>query len=152
MQTLKEKLKEDLKTAFKTSDNSKKELIRMILSEIALEEGRGAAGFSLNDEGVLSVIKKMKKNSEAIVEGCKESGREIDNKILKEIEILNSYLPKQLTEDQIKMLVADIMEELGANSIKDMGKIMSKFNSEFPGQADGKIVSQIVKNRLNVQS
>lgn len=148
MQTLKEKLKEDLKVAFKTSDNSKKELIRMVLSEIALEEGRGAAGFSLNNEGVMAVIKKMKKNSETIVDGCKESGREVDNKILKEIEILSSYLPKQLTEDQIKMLVADIMEELGTNSIKDMGKIMSKFNSQFAGQADGKIVSQIVKERL----
>jgi hypothetical protein len=148
MQTLKEKLKEDLKVAFKTSDNSKKELIRMVLSEIALEEGRGAAGFLLNNEGVMAVIKKMKKNSETIVDGCKESGREVDNKILKEIEILSSYLPKQLTEDQIKMLVADIMEELGTNSIKDMGKIMSKFNSQFAGQADGKIVSQIVKERL----
>lgn len=90
MQTLKEKLKEDLKVAFKTSDNSKKELIRIILSEIALEEGRGAAGFSLNDEGVMSVIKKMKKNAETIVEECKKSGREIDQKVLKEIEILDS--------------------------------------------------------------
>ena len=148
MQTLKEKLKEDLKVAFKTSDNSKKELIRIILSEVALEEGRGAAGFLLNDEGVMAVIKKMKKNSETIVEGCKESGREIDPSILKEIEIIDTYLPKQLSKDQIEMLIADIMKELETDSIKDMGKIMSKFNSQFAGQADGKIVSQIVKDKL----
>mgnify|MGYP003835301307 CR=1 FL=1 len=53
-----------------------------------------------------------------------------------------------MTEDQIKMLVADIMEELKANAMKDMGRIMSKFNSQFAGQADGKIVSQIVRERL----
>jgi len=148
MQTLKEKLKEDLKVSIKSSDISKKELVKVILSEISLEEKRGAAGFSLNDEGVTAVIKKMKKNAETIKEECKKVGKEIDPSVLKEIEILDSYLPKQLSEDQIKMLVADIMEELGTNSIKDMGKIMSKFNSQFAGQADGKIVSQIVKERL----
>lgn len=148
MQTLKEKLKEDLKVSIKSSDISKKELVKVILSEISLEEKRGAAGFSLNDEGVTAVIKKMKKNAETIKEECKKVGKEIDPSVLKEIEILDSYLPKQLSEDQIKMLVADIIEELGTNSIKDMGKIMSKFNSQFAGQADGKIVSQIVKERL----
>lgn len=148
MQTLKEKLKEDLKVSIKSSDISKKELVKVILSEISLEEKRGAAGFSLNDEGVTAVIKKMKKNAETIKEECKKVGKEIDPSVLKEIEILDSYLPKQLSEDQIKMLVADIMEELGTNSIKDMGKIMSKFNSQFAGQADGKIVSQIVKEKL----
>lgn len=148
MQTLKEKLKEDLKVSIKSSDISKKELVKVILSEISLEEKRGAAGFSLNDEGVTAVIKKMKKNAETIKEECKKVGKEIDPSVLKEIEILDSYLPKQLTEDQIKMLVADIMEELKANAMKDMGRIMSKFNSQFAGQADGKIVSQIVRERL----
>lgn len=152
MQTLKEKLKEDLKVAFKTSNNSKKELIRMILSEIALEEGRGAAGFSLNDEGVMAVLKKFKKNQEVNKEGYEKIGKEVPENLIKEMEVLNEYLPKQFSEDQIKMLVADIIEQLGASSVKDIGKVMSKFNSEFPGQADGKIVSQIVKDRLYVQS
>jgi hypothetical protein len=148
MQTLKEKLKEDLKVSIKSSDTTKKELVKVILSEISLEEKRGAAGFFLNDEGVTAVIKKMKKNAETIKEECNKIGKAIDPSVFKEIEILDTYLPKQLSEDQIKMLVADIMEELGTSSIKDMGKIMTKFNSQFAGQADGKIVSQIVRERL----
>ena len=149
MSTLKEKLKEDLKASIKSSNGLRRELIKVILGEIAIEEGRGRAGFFLNDEGVLAILKKAKKNQELVKEGYEISNREVPEDTIKEIEIIESYLPTQMSEDQIRMLVSDIIEEFGECSIKDMGRIMAKFNSEFPGKANGKTVSQIVKEKLN---
>jgi hypothetical protein len=148
-QTLKDRLKDDLKIAIKTNNGIKKNLLKVVLSEVALEEGRGKADFYLNDEGITAILKKIKKNQEIIKEECEMCKREIPENVCKEIEILDTYLPQQMSEDQMKMLISDIIEELGASSMKDMGKVMAKFNSEFSGKADNKIVSQIVKNKLN---
>ena len=151
MQTLKEKLKEDLKVALKTGNYVKKDLIKVILSEISIEEGRGAANFFLNDEGILSVIKKIKKNQEELLEKSKNIGRsetEIEA-IEKEIKILNLYLPVQMTEEEIELAVEHIIESLGASSMKEMGLVMNKFSTDYPGLADGKIVSKYVKSKLS---
>jgi hypothetical protein len=149
MQTLKEKLKEDLKTALRTGDSIRKSLIQVILGEVALEEGRGASSFRLNDDGVLSVIKKIKKNQDLTKCGYVNSGRDVPEFLNREIEMLEKYLPQQLSHDQIKDLIHDIIEEIKPSSIKDMGIIVEKFNSEFRGRADGKIVADIIKERLS---
>lgn len=148
MQTLKEKLKEDLKVALKNGNSLKKDLIRMILSEVSLEEGRGAVGFLLNDEGVLSVIKKLKKSQEINKEGYEKLQKELPENLIKEIEILNSYLPQQMEEEEIKRIVSELISEVGAESMKDVGKVMSAFNSKYAGKADNKIVSTAVKDCL----
>ena len=126
----------------------KKNLIQVILGEVALEEGRGAACFRLNDDGVLSVIKKIKKSQEITLSGYKNSGRDVPESLIMEISILDTYLPKQLTVEQITAVVCDIIEEIGDCSMKSMGAVMNKFNSEFAGKADNKVVADIVKKRL----
>ena len=151
MQTLKEKLKEDLKVSWKSGESVKKDLIRVILGEISLEEKSRTTAFLLDDEGVTSILKKAKKNHELTKEGYEKEKREVPDVLFREMEIIDSYLPKQLSEEQIKVLLVDIVEEFGECSIKDMGKIMAKFNAEFPGQADGKIVAKIVKEKLSGQ-
>lgn len=148
MQKLKEKLKEDLKVAIKSSNNVKKEIIKLVLSEVALEEKRGAAGFLLNDEGVMAVIKKLKKSCEITKEGYEKQEQEVPSQILDEIAALDSYLPQKMSEEQVVEKVEFIINELNATSMKDMGKVMFKFNSDYCNQADGKIVSQIVRAKL----
>lgn len=149
MQTLKEKLKEDLKIALKTSNVAKKELIKIVLSEIALEESRGSVGFFLNDEGVMAVLKKFKKNQELIKEGYEKIGQPIPEAVTREIKIIDSYLPSLMSEEEIDKIVVDLISETGATSMKEMGKVMSAFNAKYAGQADNKIVSQTIKNKLN---
>lgn len=148
MQTLKEKLKEDLKVAIKSSDNLKKELIKVILGEITLEESRGASRFTLNDEGVMAILKKARKNQDITKEGYAARNEELPIFVLKEIEILDSYLPELMSEDQIKMIISQIIEDTGASSMKDMGKVMAEFNSQYAGKADNKFVSQYIKEKL----
>jgi uncharacterized protein YqeY len=152
MQTLKEKLKEDLKVAMKTGNALKKDLIKVVLGEIALEEGRGKAGFFLNDEGVMSILKKFKNNQEVIKEEYEKLQKEVPADTLKEIEILSSYLPQQMSKEEIEVEVSTIISEVGATSMKEMGKVMGAFNAKHAGKADNKIVSETVKNKLNGQS
>ena len=149
--TLKEKLKEDLKIAIKTSDFLKKNLIKVIMSEISLEEGRGKIGFLLNNEGVTSIIKKIKKNQETLKSGYEELRKEIPESVTKEIDILNSYLPKQMLKEDVEKIVLSIISEIGISSGKDIGKVISKFNEDYAGMADNKIVSKIVKDTLTSQ-
>ncbi len=148
-QTLKEKLKEDLKVALKTGNSIKKNIIKVILSEVALEEGRGSASFFLNDEGVLSVIKKCKKSQETIKEGYEKLKKEIPEEVLKEIKILDSYIPQQMSEDIIQEQINAMIEETGCDTMKDMGMLMTMFNKKFAGKADNRIVSQILREKLN---
>jgi uncharacterized protein YqeY len=151
MQTLKERLKEDLKIAIKTSNSVKKDLLKVILSEIAAEEGRGKIGHFLNDEGVISILKKFKKNQEELIEKYKIDNRseiEIES-AKKELFILEFYFPQQMSEDEIKSEITSIIDEIGATSMKDMGKVMNSFNYKHAGKADGRLVSEIVKDKLN---
>lgn len=149
MQTLKEKLKEDLKVALKSGNSLKKELIKVVLGEIAIEEGRGKAGFLLNDEGVMAVIKKEKNSQEIIKAEYEKIQKEVPADVLMEIEILNSYLPQQMTKEEIEAQVVETIKEIGSTSMKDMGQVMKSFNSKYSGKADGKTVSEIVKSKLN---
>ena len=151
MQTLKEKLKEDLKVALKTGDVTKKVLIQVILGEVALEETRGRSDFRMNDDGVISLIKKIKKNQEDTKVGYEEQHRDVPESIIKEIEILNSYLPKQMSYADVEAQVDIIINEIGATSMKDMGQIMKILNDKHKGEFDGKIVAEIVKKQLNKQ-
>lgn len=148
MISIKEKLKEDLKVSIKSGNSLKKNLIKVILTEISIEEKRGKIGYFLNDDGVISCIKKMKKSLETIKNAMESSGKPIEKYVLEEIEILDSYLPKQMATEEIEKIISEIMRSIQNPSIKDMGKIISEFNSKYPSKADGKILSQIVKNIL----
>ena len=90
-----------------------------------------------------------KQRREAMLEFEKGNRQDLLEQSKAEVEILLKYLPQQLSEDEIKQLVKDSAEEVGANSIKDMGKVMSVLRPKTVGKADGKLVSQIVKEYLN---
>lgn len=145
--SLKEQLFADLKTAMKEKDALRKDTIQLIRSGVLQIEKDNKV--ELDDEGVLEVISKQLKSRRDSMPDFVKSGREdLVEKLNKEIEILLSYLPEQLSEDEIQKIVEDTVAEIGATSIKEMGKIMGAITPKVKGRADMKIVGNFVKKML----
>ncbi len=148
MSFLKEKLQEDWKNALKQKDKFRASVISMAKAAILLVEKAGAS--NLNDEEIIEILaKEVKQRRDALVEFEKGNRQDLVDDTNREIEILLQYLPQQLTEDEIREIVIESAQKLGASSMKDMGKIMSDIRPKVNGRADGKIISQIVKEYLN---
>ena len=145
--SLKERLQEDWKLALKSKESFKAGVISM--TRAAILKSEKTDGKVLDDDQVIAVLsKEIKQRKESIVEFEKGNRPDLVDQTKKEIEILLDYLPQQLTEDEIHEIVREVVIEVGANSIKDMGKVMTAVQPRVSGRADGKIVSQIVKEQL----
>ncbi|MBU5591026.1 GatB/YqeY domain-containing protein [Clostridium sp. MSJ-4] len=145
---IKETLQEDWKQALKAKEKLKAETISMARSAILLVEKTD--GVKLEDEQVIEILaKEIKQRKEAMLEFEKGNRQDLVDKAKAEIQILLGYLPQQLSEEEIFLLVKEAASEVGANSIKDMGKIMAQLKPRVVGRADGKLVSSIVKDYLN---
>ena len=145
--SLKEQLFADLKTAMKEKDTLKKDTVQLIRSGILQYEKDNKV--ELDDEGVLDIISKQLKSRRDSLPDYVKSGREdLIEKLNKEIEILLSYLPEQLSEEEIAKIVEEAIAETGAASVKDMGKVMGIVNPKLKGRADMKVVGALVKKLL----
>ena len=144
---MKEQLLQDLKEAMKNKDTLRKDTITMLRAAILQVEKDSQK--VLNDDEICAIVaKEVKKRKESVKE-YEDAGREdIADNLKKEIEILSKYLPEQLTEDEIRKMVEDAIVESGAASPRDMGKVMSILRPKTAGKADGKLVSDIVKEKL----
>ena len=136
--SLKETLLQDMKAAMKEKDAVRKNTIQLVRSGVLqLEKDRK---IELDDEGVLDVIaKELKKRRDRT---------DLIETLHREMEVLMAYLPPQLTEEEIKQMVTDTIQEVGATSMKDMGKVMGAITPKVKGRADNKIVSQLVRAQL----
>jgi len=144
---LKKKLQEDLKTAMREKDSFKRDTIRFLMS--AIKQVEVDSRKELSDEDIIKIIQKSIKQREESAVQYKEAGREdLYDKETKEAEILKSYLPKQLSDEELEAEVKKIIEEVGATSLKDMGKIMGVATKKLAGVADGKRINQMVKKIL----
>lgn len=142
--SLKERLLEDMKLAMRDKDNIKKNAIQMARAAVLQVEKDNKV--TLNDDGIIEIIaKEVKKRKDTLPE-FEKSGRQvlIDN-LIAEIKVLTQYLPQQLTEQELEQIVKQVIEETGANSPKDMGKVMQAVKPKIVGRADGRVVNQIVK-------
>ncbi len=148
MPTIKEKLQEDWKAALKAKDKFRANTISTAKSAILLVEKTD--NVKLEDDEVINILaKEVKQRRESMLEFEKGNRQDLVDQYNTELEILLEYLPQQLSEEEIKQIVKDSAEEMGASSIKDMGKVMSAIRPKIVGRADGKLVSQIVKEYLN---
>ncbi|SKA75629.1 hypothetical protein SAMN05428976_102147 [Clostridium sp. USBA 49] len=146
--SLKERLQEDWKQALKSKDKFKANTISM--AKAAVLQAEKIDGIELDDEQVIEVLaKEIKQRREAVLEFEKGNRQDLIDKANAEIEILLSYLPQQLTEEEILVMIQEAAVEVGANSIKDMGKVMKVLTPKIKGRADGKLVSQMVREHLN---
>lgn len=145
--SLKEKLQEDWKTAMKNRDSFKSGVLTMMRAAVLQVEKTD--GSKLDDDQIIAVIaKEVKQRRDAILEFEKGNRQDLIDQNNKEIEILLDYLPQQLTETEIAEIVKTAVQEVDAKGIKDMGKVMTAIMPKVKGKADGKLVSQIVKESL----
>jgi uncharacterized protein len=146
--SLKERLQEDWKQALKAKDKFRADTISM--AKAAILQVEKTDGLKLEDEQIIEVLaREVKQRREAILEFEKGNRQDLVDKNNAEIEILFEYLPQQLTEEEILVLIQEAAVEVGANSIKDMGRIMQVLAPRITGRADGKLVSQMVREHLN---
>ena len=144
---LKEKLLEDLKTAMKEKDEIKKNTVQMVRAAILQVEKDKA--ITLEDDKILEIIAKESKKRKDSLSDYQKSGREdLIKQVEQEIEILATYLPKQLTKEEITNIVKQIIENTGATSLKDMGTIMKEAKQAMGTSADGKAINEVVKECL----
>ncbi len=144
---MKELLLNDLKEAMRNKDELKKNTITMLRAAILQVEKDTQKTLS-DDEIATIVSKEVKKRKDSIDDYKKGDRLDIVEQIEKEIEILSKYLPEQLTDDEIKSLVEQAIVETNATSPKDMGRVMQNLRPKTAGKADGKVVSDMVKQLL----
>lgn len=145
---MKEELLKELKEAMKNKDEIRKNTITMLRSAI-LQVEKDTKKVLSDDEIIGIVAKEVKKRKDSISDYEKADRQDIIDDLKKEIEILSKYLPEQLTEEEIEKMVDIAINEVGATSARDMGKVMQYLRPKTNGKADGKVVSNIVKEKLS---
>lgn len=147
----KQKLKDELKQAMLTKNALKTSVLRLILSALSyFEIQKGGAGYTASDQDVLSVIEKQIKQRKDSIDQFKKGHREdLAEKETLELEILQTYLPEQMSEEQILEKVKQAIAKTNASSLKDMGKVMQQIVPELKGKADATIISNLVKKQLS---
>lgn len=144
---LKEQLMDDLKAAMKEKDIVRKNSVQSVRAAVLQVEKDNKV--ELDDEGVIDVIAKELKRRRDVLPEYEKSGREdAIAELNREIEVLLAYLPEPLTAEELETIVLQAMEEVGASSMKDMGKIMAAVTPKTRGRADGRQINQIVKSKL----
>lgn len=148
MSQLRDQLNAALKEAMVAKDTARRDLIRLLQS--ALKQVEIDTRKELTDEEALAVIQKeAKKRREAIDEAKKAGRADIIDKEQAELTLIETFLPRQLSLDELKTIAAQIIAEVGATSAKDTGKVMGALMARVKGQADGKLVNQAVRELLN---
>ena len=146
--SLKNQIFEDMKSAMKAGDKDRLKVVRLIMA--AIKQVEVDKREELDDAGVLSVLEKMVKQRRDSVEQFEKGNREDLAAIERaEIDVLQAYLPEQLSADEIAALVDDVIAATGAEGIRDMGKVMGQIKAKAAGRADMGAVSATVKERLN---
>ena len=142
-----EQIANDLKNAMKSGDKFQLSVLRMLKSALQLEAI--SKKHELTDDEVMSFIKKqVKTRKDSIIEFQKYNKTAEVEKLEEEIKILDTYLPAEMTEDEIKKVIDEVFKELNPTSMKDMGGVMKKLNEKITN-ADMSLVSKLVRERLN---
>jgi hypothetical protein len=146
--TFEEQINMDMKKAMKAKDKKKLRGLRAIKSAILLAKTDGS-GKPLDETAQIKLLEKLvKQRKESLEIFEKENRPELAEKEKEEIEVISAYLPKQLSEEELEEEIDRIIEEVGAESMQDMGKVMGKASQQLAGRADGKTMADMVKKKL----
>ena len=146
--SLKGQITEDMKTAMKAGDKDRLKVVRLMLA--AIKQIEVDKRVELDDAGVLAVLTKMVKQRRDSVEQFEQGNREDLASIERaEIDVIEKYLPEQLGAEELTALVDEVIQATGAESIRDMGKVMGQIKAKAAGRADMGALSATVKDRLN---
>lgn len=144
-----EKVNEDIKTAMKERDKVALETLRNIKKVFLEAKTAPGANDTLEDADALKMIQKLAKQGKESAQTYIDAGRQdLADAELAQVSVIERYLPEQLSEAEIEIIVKTIIDQTGAASMKDMGKVMGMANKQLAGKADGKTISGIVKKLL----
>ena len=149
---LKQQIEDKLNEALKAKDKNTYPTLRLIVSAIKDAEiaGRSKGQKEIKDSDITGILKKMIKQRNESCEVYKKAGRtELLESETKEINVINTFLPKQLSEDETKKICEEAIKSVGASSMKDMGKVMGMLKSKHADKLDFSKVSGIIKGLLN---
>jgi uncharacterized protein YqeY len=151
-ETLKNRITDDLKDAMRAKDKARLRTLRSLrsaLMEKEIGEREGGEG-TLADEQELQVVRKQAKQRCESIEQYEDAGRDdLAQKEREELDVLDEYLPRQLSESEIEDVVDEIIEETGASSMADMGSVMGPAMQRLRGRADGEQVQQVARRKLS---
>lgn len=147
--SLQQTIDQDIKSAMLSKDSVKLRGLRAIKAALLLAKTEKGAGEELSEESEIKVLQKLVKQRKESAEIYQSQNRqdlfEIEHE---EMQVIEAYLPKQMDRDEIKSYVQEIVIKVGAKDMKDMGKVMGLVNKDLAGKADGKTISEIVKETL----
>lgn len=145
--SLSDRLNEDMKQAMKSQDKFKLSVIRMVRSTIKNSEIDLKR--SLDDNEVLDVLtREIKQRKDSLQEFTKAGRDDLAENLKAELVILAEYMPQQLSEEEVKAIVTQTIQQIGASSKADMGKVMTALMPQVKGRADGKLLNQLVQQLL----
>lgn len=148
--SLEQKIMAELKTAMLAKDEKTTRSLRAIKAAILLAKTADGAGEALKEEDEIKMLQKMVKQRKDSLEIFQQQNRtDLAQKELEEIEVIERFLPKQLSAEELKAELVKIVQQTGASSPADMGKVMGVATKQFAGKADGKTISALVKELLN---
>jgi uncharacterized protein YqeY len=150
---LRDQINDSLKEAMKTGDKRRVSTLRLINSAIKdrdIQNRTQGPDAGVSDTQIVEVLAKMVKQRQESLEIYEKAGRdELAAQEREEIRIIQSYMPKQLTDEEVKSVIAAVIKEVGATSVKDMGKVMAALKPRLAGRADMAVVSGLVKAKLS---
>jgi len=148
--SLKLKIDSDIKAAMLAKNKEELEALRSIKSMILLEETKGGSGEVSSEAENKLLMKAAKQRKESAEIFQKENREDLAQRELVQLEIINRYLPKQLSAEEVESQVKNIIAQIGAKGPQDMGKVMGVATKQLAGQADGKMISELVKKLLSL--
>jgi len=145
--SLKDRMRVDVADAMRAGDTSRRDVLRMMLAAVKQEEVDEQT--ELDDEGVqLVLIKQAKQRRESIADAEKANRPDLAAQEEGELLLINDYLPGQLTEDELRAAASAVIADMGASEMQDIGPVMGQLMPKLKGQADGRMVSQVVRELL----
>ncbi|MET1057062.1 MAG: GatB/YqeY domain-containing protein [Pedobacter sp.] len=140
---------QEIKKAMLAKDQAKLRGLRAIKAALLLARTEKGSAEEINEEAELKILQRLVKQRKESADIYKQQGRE-DLSVIEEeeIEVISQFMPQQLGREEVEALIAGLIKDSGANSVKDMGKVMGLANKELAGKADGKLIAEIVKSQL----
>lgn len=147
--SLEQKINDDIKSAMLARDARKLEALRAVKAAVLLEKTKEGGAGEVGEEAELRILQKLVKQRRESAEIYAAANRtDLAEKELYDASVIETYLPKQLSEEEVAAIIRELIAKSGASSIKDMGKVMGLATKELSGRADNKLISGIVKNLL----
>jgi uncharacterized protein YqeY len=146
---IEEKINESIKDSMKEKNSLRLDSLRAIKSAILIEKTKSGSKDQIEESVVLKILQKMvKQRNDSAKIYLEQNRKELADVEVSQANIISEFLPTPLSESELSEIIDKVIEEVGAESMKDMGKVISKVNERVSGQAEGRVIAEIVKKKL----